>query len=541
MADDFLLLAKLARATSDVLADDTELAAELAPALDSARAALRVESTDLVALAAELESAADRRRCAKASTAARELEQEADEALATGRAERAARLGRRASRMYDHGMRLAERLLRAQDGRAPSWSVPLDGLDGALLSVWVEPGPAPAVYTVGSEGASGDDTGPLFLRSGAEGWVRVPVASSGSLWWVHGIPDGPVFTCGTEGRAYRYDPRTGQVRDLSTGIAATLYGIWGLAENDMWCVGGSVDGSGPRTVLLRHDGTSWTPMTPPDAENRTLYKVWGAAADDVWICGQGGYLAHWDGAAWTSVASGTPASLFTVHGGPTPLVAVGGLAPVIVEPGAGGAWSEVATPQGDGGLLGVFVRPSGEGVACGYGATVFRRQQGTWTALQGLPASTGRDFHAAAIDERGGVWLAGGDLFQLRRGSLLYFGTRTLPRDVLPQALLRRDVAPILDRNCAFIGCHTPPFHNAGLDLADAETMHANTVGAPSQQSPLARVLPGRPSQSYLWHKLEGTQLSVGGEGDQMPQGATLAQSELDVIRAWIVEGALDD
>ena len=58
----------------------------------------------------------------------------------------------------------------------------------------------------------------------------------------------------------------------------------------------------------------------------------------------------------------------------------------------------------------------------------------------------------------------------------------------------------------------------------------------------LLRVLPGRPSQSYIWHKLLGTQATVGGSGSRMPQGdAPLTQPNMDVIRAWILEGARDN
>ena len=71
---------------------------------------------------------------------------------------------------------------------------------------------------------------------------------------------------------------------------------------------------------------------------------------------------------------------------------------------------------------------------------------------------------------------------------------------------------------------------------------HEGLVGVPSRQSALLRVAPGFPSRSYLWHKLRGTHASVGGGGDRMPQGdPPLSTAQMNVIRAWIVEGALDD
>jgi hypothetical protein len=55
-------------------------------------------------------------------------------------------------------------------------------------------------------------------------------------------------------------------------------------------------------------------------------------------------------------------------------------------------------------------------------------------------------------------------------------------------------------------------------------------------------VLPGRPSQSYIWHKIVGTQRTVGGNGDRMPTNQKyLSAADEDIVRAWILEGARDD
>jgi hypothetical protein len=60
-----------------------------------------------------------------------------------------------------------------------------------------------------------------------------------------------------------------------------------------------------------------------------------------------------------------------------------------------------------------------------------------------------------------------------------------------------------------------------------------------SGQASLDRVEPSDPVASYLWHKLNGTHLSVGGEGDQMPRsGQNLTSAELLLIEQWILEGA---
>ncbi|MFQ5982916.1 MAG: hypothetical protein ACE5KS_06035, partial [Woeseiaceae bacterium] len=53
----------------------------------------------------------------------------------------------------------------------------------------------------------------------------------------------------------------------------------------------------------------------------------------------------------------------------------------------------------------------------------------------------------------------------------------------------------------------------------------------------IQRVNPGNPNNSYLIQKLEGT----AATGGQMPPGGALPQSDINVIRQWITDGAIDD
>lgn len=537
IADDFAKLYEVARRVENRLEGDAVLADALGDVLVAAQDELRDASADLVQMTSALDSERDRLRCGARGALGARLAARSDEARANGHVAACAAFGRKAARRYSEGLALATSLLARQDERQPTWSVPLHDLGGALLSVWAEPGPTPAVYAVGAD----DGTGPLFLRKGGEGWVRVPIASSGTLWWVNGVGDF-VYAAGTGGRVIRYDPLTGGVEDLSTGVDVTLYGVWGASTGEVFAVGGNVDGSQPRTALFRHDGQQWTSvMQPPEANNRTLFKVWGTAANDVWVCGQAGLLLHYDGESWTTVASGTFESLFTVHGSPSTVVVGGSVQPSLVEKTLQG-FVESPLPQGTNTLRGIFVPPSGPAWACGLSATVLRRSSGGWLRIGGLPAASSRDFHAVCIDDSGGVWLAGGDLIQNDEGVLMYYGTRSVPTEVYAQAKLRDRVAPALYLSCAVTACHIGPFISEDLDLSTPERVLSESIGVQSVQSPLLRVLPGRPSQSYLWHKMAGTQAAVGGSGDRMPQGGPfLSDADMDAIRAWILEGARDN
>ncbi|HZP13773.1 MAG TPA: hypothetical protein VFB36_15245 [Nevskiaceae bacterium] len=88
--------------------------------------------------------------------------------------------------------------------------------------------------------------------------------------------------------------------------------------------------------------------------------------------------------------------------------------------------------------------------------------------------------------------------------------------------------------------CHHGALAPQGLHLSDTRTSYDNLVNVASQEEPqLKRVLPGNPDDSYIIHKIEGTQES----GDQMPDGCPSSEPCLDhdtiaVIRQWIADGA---
>jgi hypothetical protein len=94
--------------------------------------------------------------------------------------------------------------------------------------------------------------------------------------------------------------------------------------------------------------------------------------------------------------------------------------------------------------------------------------------------------------------------------------------------------ANVFDQICEH--CHSGATAPAGLRL-DAANSYASLVGVPSvEPSGLLRVAPGDANNSYLIRKLEGT----AGIGERMPAGLpALPQSDINVIRQWIGDGAL--
>lgn len=91
---------------------------------------------------------------------------------------------------------------------------------------------------------------------------------------------------------------------------------------------------------------------------------------------------------------------------------------------------------------------------------------------------------------------------------------------------------------CATSGCHAGAGAPQGLRL-DAASSFGLLVNVASMEVPsLLRVEPGDPDDSYLIQKLEGT----AAVGERMPLGGPpLEQAAIDVIRQWILDGAIDD
>ena len=94
-------------------------------------------------------------------------------------------------------------------------------------------------------------------------------------------------------------------------------------------------------------------------------------------------------------------------------------------------------------------------------------------------------------------------------------------------------------QGCTQDVCHGSA-RQGGLDLREGVS-YASLIEAPSLGSPLARVVPGSPDRSYLFHKLAAATRpgSFAISGSPMPSGlAPLSEDELEAIRLWIKGGA---
>lgn len=101
-----------------------------------------------------------------------------------------------------------------------------------------------------------------------------------------------------------------------------------------------------------------------------------------------------------------------------------------------------------------------------------------------------------------------------------------------------RQIAPLLERECAF--CHTSAEPYGGLSL-EPDVAHEQIVRSPSSQSQLLRIRPGSPTKSYLYLKLTGEHRQAGS-GTKMPPGwQSLSGDDLALIERWIRQGGKDN
>jgi hypothetical protein len=105
-------------------------------------------------------------------------------------------------------------------------------------------------------------------------------------------------------------------------------------------------------------------------------------------------------------------------------------------------------------------------------------------------------------------------------------------------ATLSEHVQPIFDQYCAVPASHAGDIVAEGLDLS-AGHARDSLLDVMSKQDPDLPLLTAlNPTNSYLITKLT----SAGQAGKQMPlNGEPLSESDLDIIRTWIIQGAPDN
>jgi hypothetical protein len=257
-----------------------------------------------------------------------------------------------------------------------SWSIsasPLPPGGGELRDV--DASSAGNAWAVGfTDTANG--TGTLIERWNGTGWSIAPspsvsaqnhllgvkTLSTGDAWAVgsHNVPGSLAFSTLTmrwNGSAWSV-VQSPDTRSFENHLNA----VDGVAPNDLWAVGHTRNGdySVSEPLALHWDGTAWSVVPTPTANDGALEGVVALASNDVWAVGSRfstsllwhvPFALHWNGSTWSNVDVPSP----TPRGGrlfgiaalsPTKVYAVGQApgVPSLVLRWNGTAWARESTP-----------------------------------------------------------------------------------------------------------------------------------------------------------------------------------------------------
>ena len=275
------------------------------------------------------------------------------------------------------------------------------------------------IWIVGSSPDPADGSGPAILHYDDTSWTKLDTAewAGAEMWWAWIQSDEAVFV-GDQGLILEMSRPDGSLQKVD-GPAdnVTFFGVWGASADDVWAVGMTDGGEGPRAIWRRQSGTwaAWEDETLGIGEDGvTYFKVHGTATDDVWMVGSRGISLHWDGTALTEVATNTDtdtsnAPILTVDADPEHAVAVGGAGNGLLLEFDGTAWRD-KSPEFQPGLNGAC---SGAGQQWAVGQNGSRSQRGadgTWVSDmdRGHGPPTFNDWHGCDVTPSGDMWAVGG-------------------------------------------------------------------------------------------------------------------------------------
>ncbi len=345
------------------------------------------------------------------------------------------------------------------------WEKENSNSDSDLISIW---------------GASlinvfvGTSTGAI-LRNVGGAWTNTQVFGGGvAVHGLHGTGMLHVVAGGSGGSIAVFDGDTWDPKLSNDPQTRDIHGVWAYDEDNVWLTGAG-------GVVIHYNGKKWNlaDVKGPYYKEKAWADLWGhvtpGGAAELWSCGQdgailhhtaeewvdasawpetdihdlvgvadgealavgdGGFLAQWDGNAWTTLESGTDRDL---HGA----TIVGGVALVVGEDGTllqvdGGVVTPVETGL-TGDLRGVC--EGGDGVlrVCGAGGLVAVRDGETFTLIQ---TGTVQDLNDCFCHADGAFLAVGalGTALHLEAGE-----TSTTPESVPTAANLRRLDGPDFD------------------------------------------------------------------------------------------------
>lgn len=197
-----------------------------------------------------------------------------------------------------------------------------------------------------------------------------------------------------------------QWQQKTSGTTRTFYDLWGTAPDNIWAMG--------YTSVRRYNGSLWNPITLNDPQLRGLDKIWGTSVNTVWASGSDTNfnvgIWRWDGTNWVNAYHGNSQSIIRgMFGNKTGKVyGVGDSGYIAYYDGA--AWSQISNGDiGDGRFYGGWGSDASHVWAVGGSLAndrgyIFNNFTGNWVR-QGYQAA--RRLSAAWGSAADDVWAVG--------------------------------------------------------------------------------------------------------------------------------------
>ena len=243
-----------------------------------------------------------------------------------------------------------------------------------------------------------------ILHFDGQQWGEIDLGISVPLLnWVHGTSATDIFVGGVEGTILHFDGESW--RQHSTPTIGPVWGVWAVASDDVWAVGGdNVLGDAP--FVLHYDGSEWRTVEIPRLVRpgvSALFKVWGSGPNDIYAVGQNGVILHWEGSEFREMGAGISQDLIGIWGrGPSDITVVGGRGNAELAHFNGVEWQRAPSSRLPG-LNGVWTRRAEVAHAVGVRGTLLRVNPSTLAIIEEISAPTSHDLHAIFGDESGQI------------------------------------------------------------------------------------------------------------------------------------------
>lgn len=209
---------------------------------------------------------------------------------------------------------------------------------------------------------------------------------------------------------------------MASPTTETLRGIWAAGPKDIYAVGDA-------GIVIHYDGVAWTKVATQFL-TRTLYEIWGSGPSDIYVLG-GTQVFHYTG-AWPSAAEdlSTAAQIFAISGSSANHVVAVGAAGVIRRFTGASPWTGMPSSTAGTALYAAWGTSATDFYAAGD--AVYHLDGAGWTVSTSLAGATGATINAMAGTSGGAVFAVG---YEVPAGTFVPFAVKRAGTMWVPQAV----------------------------------------------------------------------------------------------------------